>query len=292
MTNLRADTTAPAGLPTSLAGLVDPVERVIAPAKRRIKPRDLVRHWPIIRVIAARDFKVKYKQSLLGPVWLVFQPLALLLAFLVAFRGLGNVRSAGVPYAVFALVGLSAWAFVQASLTIGTASLISNLPFVRYTPCPRTAFPIAAMLASLPSFGITALGAIIGAAVSGHLSPRVLLLPLGLAWLLLLTAGLIGISSSLAVRFRDVISALPFFLQLGTFIAPVGYPLSGLSPKLRAVIEINPITGIIETLRWIVLSGYSPAGVSIAISAGLTAVIAVVGWRMFASRETTVADEI
>jgi lipopolysaccharide transport system permease protein len=292
MTELRGNPNAPVSLPSALAGLIDPVERVIVPAKRRIRPSDLVRHWPIIRVLAARDFKVKYKQSLLGPVWLVFQPLALLLAFLVAFRGLGNVGSGGVPYAVFALIGLAAWSYVQASLTIGTASLISNMPFVKYTPCPRTAFPIAAMLASLPSFGITALAGIIGAAATGHLSPRVLLLPLGLAWLLVLTAGMIGVSSSLAVRFRDVNSALPFLLQLGTFIAPVGYPLTGLSPKLRTVIEINPITGIIEILRWMVLGGYRPAGLSIVISAGLTALLGVIGWRMFARRETTVADEI
>lgn len=292
MTEFQANPDTPVSLPTALAGLVDPIERVIVPAKRRIKPRDLVRQWPIIRVIAARDMKVKYKQSLLGPVWLAFQPLALLLAFLVAFRGLGNVASAGVPYAVFALIGLSAWAYFQASLTIGTASLVTNLMFVKYTPCPRTAFPIAAMLAALPSFGITIVAGIIGAAATGHLSLRVLLLPLGLAWLLLLTAGVIGVSSSLAVRFRDVVSALPFFLQLGTFLAPVGYPLTGLSPKLRAVVEINPITGLIEILRWMVLGGYRPAGASIAISAGLTTLIAVVGWRMFARRETTVADEI
>jgi ABC-type polysaccharide/polyol phosphate export permease len=292
MTELQANPGAPASLPSVLAGLVDPVERVIVPAKRRIKPSDLVRQWPIIRVIAARDFKVKYKQSLLGPIWLVFQPLALLLAFLVAFRGLGHIRSAGVPYAVFALIGLSAWAYTQAALTIGTASLITNLPFVRYTPCPRTAFPIAAMLASLPSFGITALAGIVGAAASGHLSPRVLLLPLGLAWLLVLTAGMIGVSSSLAVRFRDVNTALPFLLQLGTFIAPIGYPLSGLSPKLRALVELNPVTGIIEALRWMALAGFRPAVLSIVISAGLTVGLAVAGWLMFSRRETTVADEI
>jgi lipopolysaccharide transport system permease protein len=292
MTKLRANPNAPVPPPSVLVGLVDPVERVIAPAKRRIKPSDLFRQWPIIRVITARDFKVKYKQSLLGPVWLVFQPLALLVAFLVAFRGLGHIRSAGVPYAVFALIGLSAWTYAQASLTIGTSSLISNMPFVRFTPCPRTVFPIAAMLASLPSFGVTAVAGVIGAAATGHLSPRVLLLPLGIAWLFVLTAGMIGVSSSLAVRFRDVISALPFLLQLGTFIAPVGYPLTGLSPKLRAVIEINPFTGLIEALRWMVLGGYRPAVLAIVISAGLTAMFAVVGWLMFARREATVADEI
>ena len=76
-------------------------------------------------MLAARDFKVKYKQSLLGPLWLFFQPLALLAAFLVAFQGLADVES-GTPYMPFALVGLSVWAFFQASMTIGTAAFITN----------------------------------------------------------------------------------------------------------------------------------------------------------------------
>src|SRR3954451_15246855 len=98
------------------ASLVDPVERVIKPAKRRLRARDLVKDTAVIRVIASRDFKVKYKQSALGPLWLVFQPLALLLAFLVAFQGLGNVHTSNIPYVLFALVGLTVWAFFQAAM--------------------------------------------------------------------------------------------------------------------------------------------------------------------------------
>ena len=79
-------------------------------------------------MLAARDFKVKYKQSLLGPLWLVFQPLALLAAFLVAFQGLADVQSRACRTSSFALVGLTVWAFFQASMTIGTASLITQLP--------------------------------------------------------------------------------------------------------------------------------------------------------------------
>jgi len=270
----------------------EPALRVIVPAKRRLRLRDLPRHASVIRVIAARDFKVKYKQSLLGPLWLVFQPLALLLAFLVAFRGLGNVASSGIPYAVFALVGLCAWAFFQAAMTIGTASLVSNINFVRYTPCPRTAFPLAAIIASLPSFAITAVAAIIAAAATGQLSLRVLLLPLGLAWLLLLTAGVVGVLSVVCVRYRDVNSALPFLLQLGTFLAPVGYSLAELSTPLRYVVEANPLTGVIEGLRWMMLSGYSPIAEPIVFSLAATVVVAAAGWLLFTRRETTVADEI
>ena len=275
-----------------LAPLEDPTERVVAPVKRRIRFRDLIRMWPVIRVLAARDFKVKYKQSLLGPLWLVFQPLAMLAAFVIAFRGLGKVHTSHVPYAVFALVGLSAWAFFQASLTIGTSSIITNASFVRYTPCPRPAFPLAATIASLPSFAITVTAAIIAAAATGHLSVRVLLLPLGLLWLLALTVGVIAITSSFSVRYRDMISALPFLLQVAVFVVPVGYSLSGLSSTIRHIVELNPLTGIIEAWRWMVLSGYQPSATPIIISLALTAVLGVTGWRVFSKRETTMADVI
>ena len=269
-----------------------PVERVIVPTKRRLKLRDLVREGPVIRVLAARDFKVKYKQSMLGPLWLVFQPLALLAAFLVAFRGLADVQTSGIPYVTFALVGLSAWAFFQASMTIGAASLITNMAFVRYTPCPRPAFPVAAIIASLPSFAVTAAGAVVAAAATGVLSPRVLLLPLGLVWLVALTVGVIAIVSALAVRYRDIISALPFLLQVGLFLAPVGYSLAELSPAVRVIVDLNPLTGVIEAFRWMMLDGYVASFEPLGVSLVATTLLLGAGWRVFTRLETTMADEI
>lgn len=292
MIHARASQETPIPREARTLGLEDPRERVIAPAKRRLKLRDIPREGAVIRVLATRDFKVKYKQSMLGPLWLVFQPLALLLAFVIAFRGLGKVQTSGVPYAVFALVGLSAWAFFQAAMTIGASSIITNLNFVRYTPCPRPAFPLAAIIASLPSFAVTATAAIVTAAATGHLSVRVLLLPLGVLWLLLLTAGMVAIASSLTVRYRDVTSALPFLLQLGVFLAPIGYSLPGLSPTVRRIVELNPLTGLIEAWRWFVLSGYQPSVGPVAVSLVLTIALAITGWRLFSRLEVTMADEI
>jgi lipopolysaccharide transport system permease protein len=268
------------------------VVRVVMPAKRRIKVRDIFKHGAVIRVLAGRDFKVKYKQSLLGPLWLVFQPLALLAAFLVAFRGLGKVETSGIPYAVFTLVGLSAWTFFQASMTIGAAAILTNANFVRFTPCPRTTFPIAAVIASLPAFVVTAAGALIGAAATGVLSVRVLLLPVGLAWLFILTLGAVGLAGALAVRYRDVIQALPFVLSVGVFFAPIGYSLAGLSSVMRTVVEFNPMTGLIESWRWMMLSGYHPRVGPILVSLGMTCVLVVAGWLVFSRREPTMADVI
>jgi homopolymeric O-antigen transport system permease protein len=272
--------------------LEDPAVRVIKPAKRRLRPLDVIRHGSVIRILAIRDFKAKYKQSLLGPAWLIFQPVALLLAFLIAFRGLGKVQSAHVPYVVFTLAGLATWSFFQAAMTIGTSSVITNSAFVRFTPCPRIAFPVAAVIASLPSFAVTAIGAIVAALATGYISPRVFLLPVMLAWLVLLTAGLVGVSAALAVRYRDMISALPFLLQLGVFLAPVGFALSNLSPAVRTIVELNPLTGVIEGSRWAVIAGYHPSVLAIAIALGMTAALVALGWFVFTRFEPTMADVI
>jgi ABC-type polysaccharide/polyol phosphate export permease len=274
------------------ARLESPSERVIVPAKRRIQVADLIRDASIIRVLAARDFKVKYKQSILGPLWLVIQPVALLVAFVIAFRGVADVESSGVPYALFALVGLSVWAFFSAAATIGTASVVTNVSFVRFTPCPRHAFPIAAVIASLPSFGVAATAAVGVAVATGDLAARAVLLPLALVWLSVLTVGTVAISSALAVRYRDIPSALPFVLQVGVFLAPIGYSLPSLSSTIGVLVSLNPLTGIIEATRWMMLSGYQPSVEPILASLGATAVIALFGSWLFARLEPTMADLI
>jgi lipopolysaccharide transport system permease protein len=269
-----------------------PVERIIAPAKRRLRIRDLLRERAVIGVLAGRDFKVKYKQSALGPLWLVFQPLALLGAFFVAFRGIADVETSGVPYSVFAMTGLAIWAFFQAAMTIGAVSLISNYHLIRFTPCPRPAFPIAGIIASLPSFVVTAAAALALAAVSGHLSIRVFLSPIVLVWLFVLTSGVVILAAAITVRYRDLQSALPFLLQVGVFLAPVGYAVGQLSEAVRVIVYLNPLTGVIEAWRWMVLSGYESSFEPIAISLVMTVLIAVGGWWVFTRLETTMADDI
>lgn len=267
-------------------------ERIIKPVKRRLRLRDLPRQTSVIRVVAARDFRAKYKQSVLGPLWLFIQPLALLAAVFVAFRSVGDVKVQGIPYLPFVLSGLAVWGFFQAAMTIGTSSLISSWTYVRFTPAPRSAFPIASIIASLPAFAVAGAAAVIAAAATGDISPRVVLLPVALVWLVALTQGIVGITSSVAVRYRDVVNALPLVLQIGIFVAPVGFPLHTLFPALRVVVELNPLTAVIETVRWMLLAGYDPPAEAILLGAGTTVFAIVCGWRVFTRLETTMADEI
>ena len=139
---------------------------------------------------------------------------------------------------------------------------------------------------------MTLVGAIGAAAITGTLSPRVVLLPVGFLWLMILTVGAVIIAASLAVRFRDIISVVPFLLQLGLFLAPVGYPLDSLSDSVRILIDLNPLTGLIEAFRWALLAGYTPSFEPIGLSLVTTTLVAVGGWLLFSRLETTMADEI
>jgi lipopolysaccharide transport system permease protein len=174
----------------------------------------------------------------------------------------------------------------------GTSSIISNGALVRKTACPRFAFPIASLLACLPSFLIPFSVSIVAALVAGRGSVRLLLLPVAALWLFVLTAGIVALSSAITVRFRDLMQALPFLLQVGAFLVPVGYPVATLSGTLRLLVSLNPLTGAIEAWRWVVLRAdhiYMP---SIYLSLGFGVLLVAAGWRVFGRMEVKMADVI
>jgi lipopolysaccharide transport system permease protein len=264
----------------------------IEPVTSRLTLREVVDSWSVIRVLAIRDLKARYKQSLLGPIWIAFQPLALLAAYVIGFRGVAKIGTGHVPYAVFALAGVTMWAYFQAAMVAGTSSIISNAALVMKTACPRFAFPLASLLSCLPSLLVPLSASLIASIIVGRASFRFLLLPLPLLWLFVLTTGIVAITSSITVRFRDLMTAIPFLLQFGAFVVPVGYPVSTLSPLLRVVVSLNPLTGAIEAWRWAILNSTHPYLPSIYLSAGIGSLLIVIGWRTFGRAEVGMADVI
>jgi lipopolysaccharide transport system permease protein len=262
----------------------------IRPVVSRIRLRELVRQRALIYVIADRDIKVKFKQSLLGPVWLLGQPFAFLLGFVVGIGSIAHIRSEGVPYGAFVLVGATVWSYFQTTTNMGAASIISNYPIVRKTPCPRHVFPLASLITNLPALAVPALGSVIVAAALDQLSVRVLLLPLAFFWLLFLTAGITIGLSALATRFRDTVGALPLLLQAGVFLSPIGYPIQQLPIAMRVVLTINPLSGVIEFWRWTLLRIHHPDVTVMFVSLVLTPVIAWFGWQFFGRTEVIMAD--
>jgi lipopolysaccharide transport system permease protein len=283
---LSAAVTQPAASPPK-AGVT-----VRAPAKSRLPLRQTLTYGPLIRALAKRDLKARYKQSVLGPAWVIFQPLALLAAFSVGFRSVAHVQIPGnVPYALFVLTGLIVWTYFQAVIMVAAGSIVANYELVRWTACPRLALPVATLVANLPSFAIPFLAALIAAGAGGYLWLGTLVVPALFLWLLVLVGAFGLFLSALSVRARDMLSVLPFLLQVTIFLCPIAYNTGQLSPVLRTLIAINPLTGLIDVWRWALL-GVAPSRTAVAISLGMTAAGALAAWRTFGRFEVRMADEI
>ena len=271
----------------------DPAVRTHAAVKRRIRLRDIPRSLPVVRVIAGRELKVQYKQSLLGPLWLLVQPLGLLVAFGVVFGRVVRVDTAGVPYPLFVLVGLSVYSYFQAAMINGATSVVANMALIRRVAAPRIAFPTASVTSALPVLAVTLVVTLVATLVTGNLPlDHVALLPVCLLWLWAFTWSLVALVNAITARFRDVMYVLPFLLQMLLFLTPVAYQANQASSSLAAVLELNPLAGILELWRWTLLDGWAFDGTTIAIGAGWTVLLVIAGWRVFTRLEPTMADYV
>jgi ABC-type polysaccharide/polyol phosphate export permease len=255
-----------------------------------VRLRDVVESWPVARVVAVRDFKVQYKQAALGPMWLLIQPLAVLTAFIVVFDSVAQIDTSGIPYPLFALVGVTVWTFASIVVPLGARSQVVNKRIIRYVDCPRIAFVTSSIVASLPVLAVPLVLTLASVYLMGHrLTVTVLALPLAIAWLLVLIWGItLGLSAA-NVRYRDVNSIVPFFLQGGLFLTPLAYPLTEVPERLALALSFNPFTGLMEVWRWSLL-GATVDLTAVAIGLAVTALLTVAGWRLFTRMEVRFAD--
>jgi lipopolysaccharide transport system permease protein len=276
-------------VPDRLVG--DDLLVVRVPSDARVHLRDVLGYGALLRALASRDIKARYKQTFLGPAWVVFQPLALLAAFSVGFKSVANVNTGGVPYFLFAMVGLTVWTYFQATVMVAAGSIVNNYSLVRWTACPRLAMPLAGLFSSSPSLAVTGGVTLIAAGIAGYLWVGALVIPFLIVWLVCLTAAAAVFLAAIAVRARDVASALPFLLQITVFLAPVAYPTTQLSSWLQTAISLNPVTGLVESWRWALL-GITPDMTAVGLALGLTVLALVVAWKTFSAVEVVMSDEI
>ena len=267
-----------------------PAHHVLGATRHRLRVADVWRTRGVAWMIGVRDVKAKYKQAALGPLWLIIAPLGLLGAVTIAFSGVTDVETAGIPYLPFALAGLTVWIFIQLSLTIGTQLLITNSQLVRRSPLPRVALITGSLLGNVPPFAVM-LTLLIVVTASVHGFPlQALLLPLLCAWLFFFTFAATLIVASLAARYRDLVSAMPLVVQAGIFVTPVGYGLQGAPSNIHTLLSLNPLTGMIEAWRWSLLDMPDPNLTVIGVSVVSTLLALVVGWRIFGRLEVDFAD--
>jgi ABC-type polysaccharide/polyol phosphate export permease len=279
------------GVPGAAVTPIEDTLRVTVPVPRRVRLRDIWATMPVGWMLGRRDIKVKYKQSALGPLWLVLQPIAMLAAITIAFSYATNAPDTGsVPYVVFALVGLAVWTYVQMTITVAPQTLVSNQTVVRRSPCPRIAFVTGTLISVLPPLGVVLAASVIAAVISGSIGIEALAMPVLIVWLIVLMWGFTLLVTALGGRFRDAVALAPVIVQAGIFFTPVGYPLSA-AGSLSKVLAFNPASGVIEAWRWSLL-GMAPDGFAIVVGLAETVVAVLLGWYVFGRMETRFSDYV
>jgi lipopolysaccharide transport system permease protein len=254
--------------------------------------RELWQYRDLLRILAMRDIKVRYKQTVLGAAWAVIQPALTMLIFSLFFGRLAGMPSDGIPYPLFAYAGLLPWTFFSNAVSNSGNSLIGNSNLITKVYFPRIIIPIASVCAGLPDFAIAFL-LLIGLMVyyGVGFSFGILMLPILVAMTSVLALGVGAWMSALNVKYRDVRYALPFVLQLGLFVTPIIYPASIVPEKWRWVIALNPLAGQIEAYRS-AFFGKSFDWAVLSISALLTFAIAGYAAYRFRKMERSFADII
>ena len=252
----------------------------------------------LIRIFVKRDIAATYKQTVLGPLWYIAQPIFTTIMFIIVFRHVASVGTDDIPPLLFYSVGTILWSFFSSLLTSQARVFYANKEIFGKVYFPRLTVPIAIIFGESIKFLIQFfVFAIIYALYlfKGYgyfISVRVLLLPLVIVWLILMASGLGLIISSITTRYRDLAMALAFFLSMFMYATPVVYPLSEVSGNLRTFICLNPITAVLECFRYSCFGTGVMAPEMILYSAVCTFVFLFGGLILFNRNEKAFVDVI
>ncbi|MFC4693816.1 ABC transporter permease [Geodermatophilus arenarius] len=253
---------------------------------------ELWRAREIIGFFALRDLRVRYKQAVLGAAWVVLQPLVTVAAFTLVFDRLAGVGTSGIPYVAFALAGLLGWTYVSQCIGRGSEVLVGNTSLVTKVYFPRLTAPLASLLPPLVDLLVGLLLLAVVCVVLGVVpTAGLLLFPV---WLLLLALTALGPTCFLAavnVRYRDAREVVPTALQVLLFLSPVAYSAASLEGLARYAYALNPVVGVLELGRFVLVGGPWPGAV-VALSGAVSLVLAVLGVRYFLRASRAFADVI
>jgi lipopolysaccharide transport system permease protein len=257
--------------------------------------RDLWRYRELLLVLAWRDVAVRYKQTSIGVVWALLRPLLTMIILTVVFGRLAKLPSEGhAPYALMVLSGMLPWMFFSSALSDSANSIVTNSGLVSKIYFPRAIVPLASIAAGMVDF-LIGLMFLFGIMVFYGILPtwRILFLPFftGMATASVLGPGLL--ISALNVSYRDFRYILPFVVQFGLYVSPVGFSSSVVPERWRLLYALNPMVGVIDGFRWAILGGESRTSwITVGISVLVIAVLLLVGVHEFRRRERAFADLI
>lgn len=255
---------------------------------------ELFRFRELLFVLSWRQIAVRYKQSLIGALWVLLQPAIATLIFSFIFGYLARFPSDGVPYPLFVLSGLLLWQFFTKAVGEGSNALVTNQALLTKIYFPRLYLPGSAVLPCLFDLFIS-LVLLVPLMILYDFVPgwTILLAPVFVGLAFLLAFGLSLWLSALNALYRDIRFVVPFALQIGMYVTPVIYAPSFVPERYRWVLDLNPMTGIIQGIRWSILDqGVSPSTLALGVSVGATAFILLGGIVFFKRLERSVADRI
>jgi lipopolysaccharide transport system permease protein len=282
--------------PVSTADSTQVEERVIA-ARRGFIAIDFGELWAyreLFVFLAWRDVLIRYKQTVIGIAWAVVRPIVTTVVFTVVFGVLAKLPSGGVPYPVLSMAALLPWQFFANSLTESSNSLVANANMISKIYFPRAVMPASAILSGLVDFAIcfVLLGMLM--AWYGVVPGRELVyLPF---FMMLAIACALGTGlwlSALNVRYRDVRHIVPFIVQFGLYVSPVGFSSAVVPHRWRILYSLNPMVSVIDGFRWSLLGARVPLDLpALAVSASVAVVLLLSGASFFRQVESSFADHI
>jgi lipopolysaccharide transport system permease protein len=255
--------------------------------------RELREYRDLFYFLVVRDIKVKYKQTVLGGLWAVIQPFFSMVVFTLFFGKLAKIPSDGVPYPIFNYSAMVAWTYLATSIANSGNSLVGNTNLLSKVYFPRLIIPLSSILAGLLDFAI-AFMVLIGMMMYFGLYPKVsiLLVPV-LVLLLAFTASGVGAAlAALNAKYRDIRYTIPFLIQMWMFASPIVYPASMVPEKYRVFYALNPVAGIIEGFRSVLLGTVPFPTTMLMISAIVSSVLFLSGIFYFRQMERHFADII
>jgi lipopolysaccharide transport system permease protein len=253
----------------------------------------LAQYRDLLYTLSVHRVKVRYKQSVLGVAWAVLQPLSLMLIYTLIFSYIARMPSDGIPYAVFAYAALLPWTYFSTALVNSTNGLVSHADLVTKVYFPREILPLTYVIAALFDFLVAS---IVFAGLLIYYNVQLTWTALySFPIILVLTffaTAMALLFSATQVRFRDIGVAMPLLMQLWMFASPVVYPLSAVPAWLRPFYMLNPMAGIIESFRRVMLQGQPPDFTSLGVALAASLVLLCVSYVYFKRVEATIADVI
>lgn len=262
-----------------------------------LRLHDVWHYRELLFFLAWRDVKVRYKQTALGVVWVLLQPLITIVIFSVLFGGLLKVPSGETPYPVFAFTALLPWNYFAGALNRSSTSLVSSANLITKVYFPRLIIPISAVVSGMVDFGVAFLVLIALMGFYGITpTPAIALLPL-LVLLATMTALAFGLwLAALNVRYRDINYLVPFLVQVWMYVTPVIYGTTLVPEPFQFLLGLNPMTAVVEGFRWALLGPAAPVVQTpawiYACSIGVLIVVQISGLIYFRTTERTFADVV